>query len=397
MGGAGAGAQRVAVVSHGFFPSVGGSERYHLFTARALAREVDVRVFTSALNLDPTRSRAPAASTARVGPLTVQYLASRWFGTERLVRARSLWAALRTFRPDLVWSNHPSPTADLAALYAIAARRPWLATYHADVSTNRWSHRVYLRGEMVLLRRASAVLVTSDAYRRILIGRGVRAERIRVVPTGPYIGDGSPPAAAHAGGGADPTAPFLFVGALDPGHAYKRLDLLIDAVAELAKTHPTVALEVVGDGSRRPDYETQARTQGVSERVRFLGVLPDPDLAERYARARATVLPAVTVAEGFGTVAVEALHYGCPVVVSDQGPLAGTLTSEGAGLAFAAHRPGALAATLQSLLEDASLRARLAAGAARLAPRYEWSSLLPQMVAPARELLGLRGAGPVAA
>jgi hypothetical protein len=90
VGGAGAGAQRVAVVSHGFFPSVGGSERYHLFTARALAREVDVHVFTSALNLDPTRSRAPAASTARVGPLTVQYLPSRWFGTERLVRARSL-------------------------------------------------------------------------------------------------------------------------------------------------------------------------------------------------------------------------------------------------------------------------------------------------------------------
>jgi glycosyltransferase involved in cell wall biosynthesis len=397
VGGAGAGAQRVAVVSHGFFPSVGGSERYHLFTARALGSEADVQVFTSALNVDPARPRAPESSTARVGALTVHYLPSRWFGTERLVRARSLWAALRRFRPDLVWSNHPSPTADLGALYAIAARRPWLATYHADVSTDRWSHRFYLRGEMLLLRRASAVLVTSETYRRILIGRGVRAERIRVVPTGPYIGDGSPPPPVHAGAGADPTASFLFVGALDPAHAYKRLDLLIDAVAELAKSHPTVTLEVVGDGSRRTDYEAQARTRGVGGRVRFLGVLSDPDLAERYARARATVLPAVTVAEGFGTVAVEALHYGCPVVVSDQGPLAGTLTSEGAGLAFAADQPGALAATLQSLLDDAALRGRLAAGACRLAPRYAWSSLLPQMVAPARELLGVRGAGPVAA
>jgi glycosyltransferase involved in cell wall biosynthesis len=378
----------VAVVSHGFFPTVGGSERYHLFTARALADDSDVEVFTSALNHEPSASAVRSGRTDRVGPLTVHYLPSRWVGTERLLRARSLWSALWRFRPDLVWGTHPSPSADLGALFAIGTRVPWVATFHADVSTGRRRNRWYLGWEMRLLRRASAVLVTSERYGELLRSRGIRADRITVVPTGPYIGDGVLPKPARVGAGADPDAPFLFVGALDSGHSYKRLDLLIEAVATLARGGTPVTLDVVGGGDRRAEFENLARSRAVAERVRFLGPLDDDDLADRFAAARALVIPAVTNAEGFGTVAVEAIQYGCPVIVSRSVPIARALFEGNAGLVFDPGAPGALATEMRRLQTDPSLRRSLAAGAVALASQFQWTTLLPRMTAPARGLLG---------
>jgi phosphatidyl-myo-inositol alpha-mannosyltransferase len=376
---------RVAVVSHGFSPTVGGSERYHEFTARALSQDADVTVFTSTLNLPG--APADRATTAQVGPLRVEYLPSRWMGPERLVRARALWPALRAFDPDVIWTNHPSPTADLGALYAVLSRRPWVATYHADVSQDRWSHRVYLRWESWLLRRARAVVVTGERYRTNLIARGVRPERLVVAPIGPLLGGGTLPT-APAGATPSDGAPFLFVGGLDDGHAYKRLDLLLEAVASLRGAGPSTLLEVVGDGNRRSDWERRAETLRLTGRVRFLGRLEDAALAEHYARARALVLPAITSAEGFGIVAAEAIQYGCPVIASSEVAVGGLLASDGAVAQFdAAGAPGSLAGTLRVLLVDPSERARLAEGAKRAAPKFAWSALLPATLAPVRAFL----------
>jgi glycosyltransferase involved in cell wall biosynthesis len=376
---------RVAVVSHGFSPTVGGSERYHEFTARALSQDADVTVFTSTLNLPG--APADRATTAQVGPLRVEYLPSRWMGPERLVRRRALWSALRAFDPDVIWTNHPSPTADLGALYALVSRRPWVVTYHADVSRDRWSHRVYLHWESWLLRRARAVLVTGERYRTNLISQGVRPERLVVAPIGPLLGNGTLPTAPVAANPPDGW-PFLFVGGLDDGHAYKRLDLLLEALAGLRDTEPSTLLEVVGDGNRRADWERRAEALGLSGRVRFLGRLEDAALAQRYAQARALVLPAVTSAEGFGIVATEAIQYGCPVVASSEVAVGDLLASDGAVARFeAAGAPGSLARILRVLLEDSAERTRLAEGAKRSAPKFAWAALLPATLAPVRSFL----------
>ncbi|MCI4317572.1 MAG: glycosyltransferase, partial [Thermoplasmata archaeon] len=107
-----------------------------------------------------------------------------------------------------------------------------------------------------------------------------------------------------------------FLGALDPAHSYKRLDLLLRALADLPDTDVPIELEVVGDGASRAVYEALADRLGVSDFVRFEGHLTDLEVARRLHDAWAIVLPAVTDQEGFGTAAIEAIHYGCPFVTS---------------------------------------------------------------------------------
>jgi glycosyltransferase involved in cell wall biosynthesis len=297
----------------------------------------------------------------------------------------------------VVWGNHPSPTADEGALFALVSGRPWVATYHADVSDTRWWQRAYHRWEMRLLRRAALVLVTSDAYREALVGRGVPRERIVVVPTGPYIGDGTVPKTARRGAGAAPVAPFLVGGGRDPGHAYKRLELLIGSISALAEEGTPARLNVVGDGSRRPEFERLASEYGVSDRVQFLGRVDDVRLAGELAEARALVLPATSASEGFGTVAIEALQYGCPVVASTALPIGATLAAGGAALLFDALHPEELTRQLRTLRVEPGPRSKLSAGAEELAPSFSWEVLLPQVTSAVRRLLppvATGGAGP---
>ncbi|MCI4317571.1 MAG: glycosyltransferase family 4 protein, partial [Thermoplasmata archaeon] len=187
---------RLAIVTHGFFPSVGGSERYHEFTARAMVGVAEVRVFTSDLNLRFAEAVSGENRSAR-GPdhtgLVVEYLPSVSLANEKWVSGRKLWNRLRAFRPDVVWTNQPSPTGAMGALFALVTSTPWIATYHADIAGRPAWHRMYQRLEYRLLRHADAVLVTSEHYRRKLVTRGVEDRRITAVPTGPYLGGGHLP------------------------------------------------------------------------------------------------------------------------------------------------------------------------------------------------------------
>jgi rhamnosyl/mannosyltransferase len=56
---------------------------------------------------------------------------------------------------------------------------------------------------------------------------------------------------------------------------------------------------------------------GVEDRVRFLGRVPDEDLASVYAACDVFVLPSVSRLEAFGIAALEAMSTAKPVVVSD--------------------------------------------------------------------------------
>ena len=90
----------------------------------------------------------------------------------------------------------------------------------------------------------------------------------------------------------------------------KGLNVLLDAFEKVER--PAV-LWVAGDG---PASEVQRRRHPESDRVRWLGVLSDEEVAARLAGADVLCAPSLH-GESFGMVLLEAMAAGCAVVASD--------------------------------------------------------------------------------
>lgn len=112
---------------------------------------------------------------------------------------------------------------------------------------------------------------------------------------------------------APPDVPrYLYVGRLSPE---KSLDVLLRAFAQVHATLPAASLVVVGGGPQIDELKSLTAVLGLQGAVEFKGGMDQHALAEQYARATCLVLPSRS--EPWGLVVNEALHYGCPVVVSD--------------------------------------------------------------------------------
>jgi len=150
---------------------------------------------------------------------------------------------------------------------------------------------------------------------------------------------------SRGGGGA------LLVGRLT---AQKRVQLALEAMARLQREGQGLALTIVGDGPERPALEERARHLGLSG-VRFLGTQPVDGV--RALLEEADVALQLSVREGFGLAAAEAIMCGVPVVgCADGGGLLDVVPAAGAGRVVGPN-PRAIAAALGELQSDPEARA----------------------------------------
>lgn len=366
------GKTRVAVVSHGFLPLVGGAEAHHATVTNILAKASTVEVFTSSLCLDehrPARRRGESR-IVQLGDSEVRttYLPSVRLLNEKYILPGHLMRSLLRFRPQVVWTNHPSASSFIAGVCARVIGASWIATYHADLDHGRAMRRAFMKAEAGLLRCADAVQVPTEGYLHTLARRGVDPGKIAVIPpvTRPDKLDGS---LQHHGGvaaaiGLRPNGPILFVGGLDAPHEYKHPDDLIRALGIIHASGLIPHATFVGDGKRVKELAELARSQGVGAFVEFLGRVSDATLERLYREAMCLVVPSIGTSEGYGLVVLEALSFGCPVLASTDVPAALEFANGGGSLVYPAGDYRALASLLIQLLSSPTTRLSLAGQAA---------------------------------
>lgn len=155
-----------------------------------------------------------------------------------------------------------------------------------------------------------------ERSRAYAMSLGIRAERALVRPQAAYLPAGYDarhiPAQRKEYG--DPgNRVFLYVGRLSPE---KGIDTLIDAFSQYRSVDPQAQLRIVGSGPEEEALKALAIHHGVEASVVFPGAMQDHALQAEYLRATALVLPSRS--EPWGLVVNEALHLGCPVIVSDR-------------------------------------------------------------------------------
>lgn len=214
------------------------------------------------------------------------------------------------------------------------------------------------RSEARALMAVQSVITTSAATARALLEYGVPRERIAAVEPG----TDRAPLARGSGG---PAVELLCVAAIVPrkGHA-----VLAEALSHLATRR--WRLTCVGSLARSPETVARLRHRfaelRLADRVRLAGVLDRAALDSCYARADAFVL--ATFHEGYGMALAEALARGLPIVSTRVGAVPDTVPDD-AGLIVPPGNVAALRDALARVIDDAALRARLAAGARRARER----------------------------
>lgn len=100
---------------------------------------------------------------------------------------------------------------------------------------------------------------------------------------------------------------ILFVGRLV---YYKGCEVLINAfrIVHGAK------LTIIGGGELKETLQNQVNSEGMTDRVKFLGSVDENQLSKAFEACDFFVLPSVVKSEAFGLVQIEAMAYGKPVI-----------------------------------------------------------------------------------
>ncbi|MFG2334395.1 glycosyltransferase family 4 protein [Streptomyces sp. NPDC048604] len=152
---------------------------------------------------------------------------------------------------------------------------------------------------------------------------------------------------------------------------HKRVDLLVEAVPMLLRSHPDLRVDICGDGDELPRLRELAAALGVGDAVVLHGRVTERRKRELLGRAWLTVVP--SVAEGWGLTVIEANAAGTPALAYDVPGLRdavqpgrnGWLLTQGADLA------AGIAEALAGLAEPAA-RERAADRCRAWAASFSW-------------------------
>jgi glycosyltransferase involved in cell wall biosynthesis len=380
---------RIAHITATYPPYSGGTGRICADQASELCRRGhQVTVYCPS----PDRRRSVEAGPPQVVRLPV------WL---RIGNAALVPGHLGTPRPDLVHLHYPYyGGGDLAWLGAQVRRIPYVVTYHQDVVMPGAIGIVARRHHAIAGRRilagARLVMATSlDYARHSRLAPLLSLRNVVALPNGVDTLRFYPAPAANdfraAHGISDGERVILFVGSLDSAHYFKGVDVLLHAFALLRD--PPVRLLIIGRGDLRPQYQAQAATLGIKDRVCFDDAVTDAELPAHYRLADVLVLPSTTRGEAFGVVLLEAMAGAAPVVASDLPGVRSVVTRTGGGLLTPPGDAKALAAALRLLLSDERLRRDMGQrGRAGVEHLYAWPKIIDELEALYRRALA--GDGP---
>jgi glycosyltransferase involved in cell wall biosynthesis len=151
---------------------------------------------------------------------------------------------------------------------------------------------------------------------------------------------------------------------------------------------PQLALIIAGndDEGILPELKALARSEGVADRLTFLGPVSDEHKWALYENAEMFILPSYS--ENFGNVVAEAMAMACPVIITPDVGLAKLVSEVGCGI-ITPGEPRVLAQAITQLQQNELQRKRLGAlGRQAAIERLSWAGVAAQMEAEYHRILG---------
>jgi len=270
-------------------------------------------------------------------------------------------------------------SAGSSRLSRIIHHSPIVVTLHgSDIFqvTQSWLGLLLTRW---VLRGCDQIVAVSQALKEFTLESVAGSASIAVIPDGVNLNHFKPPRERRK-------PVILYVGSLIKR---KGVVYLLEAMAKLTRSAPSLELKIIGDGPEKPELEEIAAQLGLGRRVSFLGFLPPDEVRQWMQRAKLFVLPSVE--EGLGVVLLEALACGTPIVASRIGGIPEVLTPE-VGILVPPTDVDALSEAILQALNDEEQWQEMSLNARKRAEEvYDWRKIGAQLIEIYRDALKDRG------
>jgi glycosyltransferase involved in cell wall biosynthesis len=367
----------------------GGVERRIIETAKLLANEVDMTVYSGTKKgfnkttvIDGT-TFVPCFSTDKLYPL------DNW------VFNRTLSGMIDTIEADIYEAHTVSGYKFLKLLKKRKISKPFIQTVHGVLadeyiqSSKSVSPSLRMKLSNVFMRhlariekeaaREATLIVTVSRYsaQKLVQLYDVDEKKIRIVPNGVDPQRFKPTEDCEKikdriGGNSEHV--ILFVGNLIPR---KGLHFLIEAAKHVIKERKETKFVVVGDGPLKNRLISYSKEQGVSDKFVFLGDVPEAMLHQLYNCADVFASPSIQ--EGQGISLLEAQATAKPVVAFNVSAINEVVKNKETGLLV---KPDSyeLANAILSLLSDKSLREKMGrSGREFVSKNFSWDICAQKM------------------
>ena len=227
-----------------------------------------------------------------------------------MTRAKGVLSAIKRtkevisqVKPDIIVNAHcplvtwilPFVCRDIPKIVEIHQSRQGLEVFNHQFMSSiaRWGHRHAIK--WIYSKYDQFVVLTNDDK------KAWQCRNCQVIPNfhNFQVLEGLPEQAVHK--------QIILLARLMP---QKRIDLMIDIWAKLAKEYPEWKVKVLGEGILRPQLEEKIRALGLQESFLLPGEVKD--VTEELQAS--DILCLTSEYEGFGIVLIEAMAKGVPVI-----------------------------------------------------------------------------------
>lgn len=321
---------KLLIVADIFPPQAGGPATYAVTLANELAKQgVEVTV----VSLNPQADKNVLDKKVIFHRVNSNNRRLRYFEFIWL-----LW--LQLFKNDVVYAMGPV-NAGWPAMWAcrlhFLRKRKFIVKVVGDYA---WEQGVVKRGvkesvdefqnkeypefvgrlraaERQTVKAADLVITPSEYLKKMVIGWGANAEKIKVIYNAVEFKD-VPPAAKPAG-----ERWIVSVGRLVP---WKGMGTLIEIMPEILKSVPVAKLKIVGGGPEMESLKSKVQSPKLESVVELLGYKSHAETLSFIGAADVFVLNSGY--EGLSHVILEALSFGKPVIASNVGGNPEIITKE---------------------------------------------------------------------
>lgn len=353
----------VCMVTHVYYPVVGGAERQ--------LQQVAVHLRNNGVRVTVLTRRLPGTAPFEVVEGTPVYRIPSP-GPNKTIRSLTftlsalIFLTRRRSEFDLFHAHNILSPTTVAALAGRIWHKPVVVKL-LNSGTDASSELIRLRYKLLGPQRMKYYRTHIDAFVCInsqiaqdLLTLGIPQDRLHFIPNGVDIAYFHPPtmterAAVRRQLRLDGRPVAVFVGRLVK---LKQINLLLQAWAQI----PDGQLLLVGDGPERVALEALSRELGLGDRVRFCGMVHD--VRDYLQASDLFVLPSRF--EGLSNALLEAMSCGLPAVATRVGAAPELLETPGAGLVVGGEDVDELRSALRWLLDNPMLRLQMGTQAREL-------------------------------